>query len=96
MHWIMRMAAMNSDNPATAARDRLISVLRDHYAANADVDLLIDEFPHGDTPFEAEPLLRKIAAESPHDYVRATALSELAEVLLSQAYLYEAYKDRSS
>ena len=60
---------------------RLISVLRDHYVANADVDLLIDEFPHGDTPLEAESLLRKIAAESPHDYVRATALFELAEVL---------------
>ena len=95
MHWIMRMAAMNSDNPATAARARLISVLRDHYLANADVDLLIDEFPHGDTPLEAEQLLRKVAAESPHDYIRATALYELAEVLVAQAYLYDAYKDSS-
>ncbi len=95
MHWIMRMAAMNSDNPATEARARLISVLRDHYLANADVDLLIDEFPHGDTPLEAEQLLRKVAAESPHDYVRATALYELAEVLVAQAYLFDAYKDSS-
>jgi beta-lactamase regulating signal transducer with metallopeptidase domain len=95
MHWIMRMAAMNADNPATAARERLIMVLRDHYTKNADVDLLIDEFPHGDTPLEAETLLRTIAAESPHDYVRATALYELAQVLLSQVYLYEIYKGAS-
>jgi AhpC/TSA family len=86
---------MNSNNPSTPARDRLIMVLRDHYVANADLDLLIDEFPHGDTPLEAEGLLRKIAAESPHDYVRATALFELAEVLVAQAFLYEAYKDIS-
>ena len=33
MHWIMRMAAMNSHNPATAARERLTIVLRDHYTA---------------------------------------------------------------
>ena len=59
MHWIMRMAAMNSNNPSTPARDRLIMVLRDHYVANADLDLLIDEFPHGDTPLEAEGLLGK-------------------------------------
>ncbi len=96
MHWIMRMAAMNSDNPATAARVRLISVLRDHYMANADVDLLIDEFPHGETPLEAETLLRQIGAQSPHDYVRATALFELAEVLLSQARLYDLYHDDSN
>ncbi len=95
MHWIMRMAAMNSQNPATAARKRLMMVLRDHYTKNADVDLLINEFPHGDTPLEAESLLRAIAAESPHDYVRATALYELAEVLLSQVYLHEAYKGAS-
>ena len=38
---------------------------------------------------------RKIAAESPHDYVRATALFELAEVLLSQARLYDFYQDPS-
>ncbi len=95
MHWIMRMAAMNSQNPATAARERLITILHDHYIANSDVDLLIDEFPHGDTPRQAESLLRRIAAESPHDYVRATALFELAEVLLSQVYLNEIYKHAS-
>ncbi len=95
MHWIMRMAAMNSHNPATAARERLTIVLRDHYTASADVDMLINEFPHGDTPRQAESLLRRIAAESPHDYIRATALFELAEVLLSQVYLYEIYKNAS-
>ena len=95
MHWIMRMAAMNSQNPATQARERLIMVLRDHYIATADVDLLIDEFPHGNAPLEAESLLRKVAAESPHDYVRATALFELAEILQSQASLHTLYKDAS-
>jgi peroxiredoxin len=42
---------------------------------------MIDDFGNGPWEPSVEPLLRKVAAESPHDYVRAAALYRLARYL---------------
>ena len=93
LYFVTSAAATTSGRQIEAALDRAIAVLQEHYVAHADVDMLISGFTNGSPPIEAESLLRKVAAESPHDYVRAAALYELAAVLIQRAWLLQSYRE---
>lgn len=82
LHYVMRAAATSTGPIVEDARLRAIEILAQHYVAHPDLDLLINEFDTGNGVPEAEPFLRMIADQSPYDYVRATALYELADLLL--------------
>lgn len=86
LHFVMRAAATSTRRQLTAARDKAIDVLDQHYTKHPDVDLMIDEFDAGNGATNPEGLLLHLAEHSPFDYVRATALYELAEHQIQLAY----------
>jgi beta-lactamase regulating signal transducer with metallopeptidase domain len=94
LHFIMRGAATTTSAGPREARDRAIQVLADHYTRHPDIDLLINEFDAGSGAPACEPLLQRIAEESPFDYVRATALLELARHRFLMQYLKDKIYDQ--
>lgn len=82
LRWVIAYATHTVIDAKDDPRILVVPILRDHYVAHPDVDLLLDAFNLAFPLGEAEPLLRKIAAESPHDYVRVAAQYELAKMLV--------------
>lgn len=89
LHYVMRAAETTMAREPQQARERAISILADHYLKHPDVDLLITGFDAGSGTFTGEPLLLRLVNESPFDYVRATALLELARHRLLMRHLKE-------
>lgn len=89
LHYVMRAAATTTAREPQQARERAIQVLADHYMKHPDVDMLITSFDAGSGTMSGEPLLLRLVNESPFDYVRATALLELARHRLLMRHLKE-------
>ena len=87
LHYIMRQAELRGDEKRSAARLKAIHILGNHYLKHPDLDHLITGFSAGSGAPGCESLLLRVSEESPFDYVRATALFELARQKFLNAYL---------
>jgi peroxiredoxin len=92
LYYVMQAGASSLSPKINAAREQAVDTLREHYVDHPDVDLLLTQFTSGAGVANSEPLLLALADRSPFDYVRATAMLELAEARFTTVRWAEAFK----
>jgi RNA polymerase sigma factor (sigma-70 family) len=90
---VMRAAQVGTpDTAVVKGRDRALKVLRAHYLAHEDLDVVMPSLRWGPLLLGGEEFLKAAAEKSPHEHVRAAALYHWAELLQQQAAVKTARK----
>ncbi|MEM6366154.1 MAG: TlpA disulfide reductase family protein [Planctomycetota bacterium] len=81
------VSVRDADYPVTVGKIAALKVLAEHYHDYPDVDTTFRYLFSGARVPESETFLRNLATSSPHGYVRANAMYELANYLALEANL---------